>query len=66
MTVAVPTRSPEVLARKNGTCSACPQRILAGEHYIAKVDGKGWMHAKCAAAYVRHRELFEQLNEEGE
>jgi hypothetical protein len=57
-------RSPEVLARKNGPCPECDEQIVAGETYVAKVDGckKGWMHATCAAAYIRHREAFEELN----
>jgi hypothetical protein len=60
MTVATLSRSPEVLARKRGTCPFCPEPIVAGEDYIAKVDGKGWMHAICAAAYLRHREAFDE------
>lgn len=63
--MATPTRSPEVLARRNGPCSGCPDRIVKGEHYIVKVEGKGWMHARCADAYISARETFEELNREG-
>ncbi len=56
--MATLTVSPEVLARKNGTCPECGDPIVKGESYVQKVDGckKGWMHALCAAAYVRERE----------
>ena len=63
MTVATLTRSPEVVARKRGSCKSCPEPISPGQ-YISKVDGKGWMHAGCAADYVRHRENFDALNQE--
>lgn len=61
--VATPTTSPEVLARKNGSCPECSEPIVAGESYVAKVDGckKGWMHATCADAYVRDRERADAI-----
>jgi RNase P subunit RPR2 len=62
--VAVPTRSPEVLARKRSTCADCSEPIVQGQQYIVKVDGKGWMHATCAADYIRRRELVEELNQD--
>jgi hypothetical protein len=63
-----PTRSPEVVARKNGSCPQCDEPIIAGESYVSKVDGtkKGWMHATCAAAYVRHLETFHELSREAD
>ncbi len=67
MTVATLDLSPEVLAKKSGPCSHCPEPIVKGETYIRAVLGgkrKQWMHSDCAAAYVRHREEFEALNRE--
>ena len=50
------TKGPEVPAGRRGTCAgpcidADGKAIVPGEHYIAKVDGHGWMHALCAKAY---------------
>lgn len=66
--MATLTRSPEVLARKNTTCSQCSQPIAKGKDYVAKVDGckKGWMHASCADEYIRARELADDVFEEHE
>ena len=66
MTVAELTCSAEVLAKRSGDCAMCPEPIVKGEHYVAKVDGsdKGWMHATCARAYVRHCEELDELNRE--
>jgi hypothetical protein len=47
------THGPEVLAKRSGACKLCPQPIVAGEDYIAVVDGVGTMHALCAKAYCR-------------
>ena len=47
---------PEALARRHGWCRLCRERIRAGEHYVAKVEAIGWLHATCAASYRRLRE----------
>jgi hypothetical protein len=61
----IPTSSPEVLARRTGPCPYdCGEPIVKGESYIRKVDGKGWMHGRCAADYEDKRSLFEELNRE--
>lgn len=57
------TAGPEVVAERDGTCKGpCGdpdgKAIRRGEHYIAKVDGRGWMHALCARAYCA------EINEE--
>lgn len=65
--MATPTRSPEVPARKPGTCGWCGERIVPfGEHYIVKVDGakQGWMHAACADEYRRARDAADEIFEE--
>lgn len=69
MTVATatPTLGPEIVAKRNGSCPQCPEPIVKGESYIRAVVGCGkqkWMHGDCAAAYVRHREHYQELNEE--
>jgi hypothetical protein len=65
VSVAVPTRSPEVLATRSGPCAFdCDDRIVKGEDYIVCVDGKGWMHAACAQSYLRFRAVFEELNQD--
>lgn len=68
MSAATLTRGPEVLASKTGPCPHCETLILGGGHYIAKVDGSGlgWMHAECAAAYVRDREQARKVRAEHE
>jgi hypothetical protein len=56
MTVAeltVPILGPEILAKRDGSCKGCTAPVLAGEHYIRKVEGRGWMHSLCAAGYCR-------------
>jgi hypothetical protein len=45
------TMGREVLAKRDGTCRSCSRPIEAGDDYVAKVDGVGWMHALCAKAY---------------
>ena len=66
MTVATPTKTPEVLARKDGECRLCPEPIRSGEDYITKVERYGWVHGKCAGDLRRHQELFEQLNDDND
>jgi hypothetical protein len=48
--------APEALAKHSGWCRLCRKRINGGEHYVARVDGVGWLHASCAVAYRRLRE----------
>jgi hypothetical protein len=66
VSVAAPTRSPEVLARRNGTCAStsCEEPIVAGDSYIAKVPGKGWMHGQCAAEHDRLQAVRDSYQED--
>jgi hypothetical protein len=60
--------SAETLARKNGPCHLCPDPIVAGEDYIARVGAIGWVHSLCAQGYQRvmaeHEPSIEQPREE--
>lgn len=49
----------EVLAKRSAPCpwSACDRSIIKGEDFIAKVEGKGWMHGHCAAEHDRLQEV---------
>jgi hypothetical protein len=62
MSVATVEQSPEVLARKHGTCSSCSEPIVRDEDYITKVDGQGWMHAGCADIIRRLQEVRKELD----
>lgn len=44
---------PEALARRRARCRLCSHPIIPGEHYVAKLDRLGWIHAECASAYRR-------------
>lgn len=56
--VATLDRSPEVEAKRTSPCSFCGEPMKAGQHYICKVEGKGWMHGSCANAYEQLREIY--------
>jgi hypothetical protein len=45
--------SAETLARRNGSCTLCPEPVIAGQSYIAKVDPIGWVHSHCGQSYKR-------------
>jgi hypothetical protein len=48
-----PTLGPEVLAKRDGSCTYCLEPIVAGESYIRKVRDREWMHGQCATEYDR-------------
>jgi hypothetical protein len=53
MTALLAAPCPETLARRSAKCRLCSARIVAGEHYVAKLPQIGWVHAECAAGHRR-------------
>ncbi|HEX4305298.1 MAG TPA: hypothetical protein VHZ54_04625 [Solirubrobacterales bacterium] len=51
---------PETLARRRTRCHLCHEPIVAGFHYVTKLERLGWVHAECGNGYRRvladHRE----------
>jgi hypothetical protein len=43
--------APETLARRRGRCRLCHEPIVAGHHYVTKLDRLGWVHSECGSGY---------------
>jgi hypothetical protein len=62
VTAALFTPRPEALARLSAKCRLCHRRIVAGDHYVARLPRLGWVHSDCASGYCRLREENAELD----
>lgn len=58
----VADRPAETLARRRGRCRLCHEPIVAGKHYVTRLDRIGWVHSECGAGY---RQVIAAHDDEG-
>lgn len=58
MSVALPTRPAEALAKREGTCPLCSAPIHCGDAIRSTTPALGWAHTGCAQDYF---EVYPEL-----